>query len=64
MGLAYWTWDHRAAISGTLDIAVVFDKYFVMYKKFHLFFYYFFIIFMFRILVVALYRALQPLSIM
>ena len=45
MGLAYWTWDRRAAISGTLDIAVVFYKYFVIYNKFHLTsFSYFFII--------------------
>ena len=43
---AYWRWDRRAAISGTLDIAVVLYKYFVMYNKFHLsyFFSYFFII--------------------
>ena len=34
-------WDRRAAISGTLDIAVVLYKYFVTYNKFHLSFYFF-----------------------
>ena len=59
-------WDRRAAISGTLDIAVVLYKYFVIYSKFHLSFFPLFLYnrFMFQLLVVALYRALQSLSIM
>ena len=62
MGLAYWRWDRRAAISETLDIAVVLNKYFVMYNKFHLFFFLFlYNRFIFQLLVVALHRALQPL---
>ena len=66
MGLAYWMWDRRAAISGTLDIAVVLYKYFVMYNKFHPSFCFLFLYnrLMFQLLVVALHRALQPLSIM
>ena len=66
-GLAYWMWDRRAAISGTLAIAVVLYKYFVMYNKFHLSFFFLFLYnrFMFiSTIVVALHRALQPLSIM
>ena len=63
VALAYWRWDRRAVISGTLDIAVVLYKYFVMYNKFHLLFFLFlYNRFIFQLPVVALYRALQPLS--
>ena len=62
MGLAYWRWDRRAAISGTLDIAVVLYTYFVMYNKFHLSFFFLFLYnrFIFQLLVVACIGLYSP----